>query len=314
MSALSNHRPPDDPGVTTGTGQPPAPPAGPEPIRRVGVVGCGTMGAGVAELCALAGLDVRVVVSPRDTAAAGRGRIGASLDRGVQKGRLTADDRDAALAAIELTPRLDDLADRQLVIEAIHEDEAAKVELLSALGRIVEDPDAILASSTSSIPIVRLGRCTRRARNVIGLHFFNPVSVLPLVEVVSSVLTSEEIRDRAEHFVAKVLGKEPILSPDRAGFLVNALLIPYLLAAIRMVESGLATPAVIDQGMTSGCSHPMGPLRLADLIGLDVTAAIADALYDEFKEPLYAPPPLLLRMVEGGLVGRKRGRGFYVYS
>nr|WP_268258207.1 3-hydroxybutyryl-CoA dehydrogenase [Parafrankia elaeagni] len=284
-------------------------------MRRVGIVGCGTMGAAVAELCALAGLDVRVVVSPRDvSAAAGRRRITDSLDRGVQKGRLTTADRDAALAAIELTTRLDDLADRQLVIEAIHEDEGAKVDLLSALDRIVEDPDAILASNTSSIPIVRLGRCTRRARNVIGLHFFNPVSVLPLVEVVSSVLTSEDVRDRAEHFVATVLGKEPIHSPDRAGFLVNALLIPYLLAAIRMVESGLATPAVIDQGMTSGCSHPMGPLRLADLIGLDVTAAIADALYDEFKEPLYAPPPLLQRMVEGGLLGRKRGRGFYVYS
>ncbi|MYT72016.1 MULTISPECIES: 3-hydroxyacyl-CoA dehydrogenase family protein, partial [unclassified Streptomyces] len=166
----------------------------------------------------------------------------------------------------------------------------------------------------SSIPVVRLSAATRRAEHVLGLHFFNPVPALPLVEVVPSVLTDRAVSDRALTFVRDVLGKQPITSPDRAGFLVNALLFPYLLSAVRMVESGLATAEVIDQGMTQGCSHPMGPLRLADLIGLDTTVSIAQAMYEEFKEPLYAPPPLLLRMVEGGLLGKKSGRGFYPYA
>ncbi|MFE1350014.1 3-hydroxyacyl-CoA dehydrogenase family protein, partial [Streptomyces sp. NPDC058757] len=177
-----------------------------------------------------------------------------------------------------------------------------------------EAEDAIIATNTSSLSVARLARATRRPDRVVGIHFFNPVTVLPLVEVVGSVLTSPETRDRAVDFVGGVLGKTVISAPDRAGFLVNALLFPYLTSAIRMVDSGLATPEVIDRGMEAGCAHPMGPLRLADLIGLDTTASIARAMYEETKQPLYAPPPLLLRMVECGLLGKKSGQGFYTYD
>jgi 3-hydroxybutyryl-CoA dehydrogenase len=178
----------------------------------------------------------------------------------------------------------------------------------------VEDPDAIFASNTSSIPIMKLGMATSRPEHVIGVHFFNPVPVLRLVELVPSLLTGQETQDRAREFVTTVLGKEVIRSQDRAGFVVNALLIPYLLSSIRMLESGFASAEDIDSGMVLGCAHPMGPLRLADLIGLDTTKAIAESMYDEFKEPLYSPPPLLLRMVDAGLLGKKSGRGFHDYQ
>ncbi|WP_328422290.1 3-hydroxybutyryl-CoA dehydrogenase [Streptomyces sp. NBC_00443] len=283
-------------------------------IHRVGVVGCGQMGAGIAEICAKAGLDVTVVVSRPESIAPGRRRIEASLDRAVGKGKLTGEQRDAALAGINLTADLDELADRQFVIESIREDESAKVELFARLDTIVKDPEAILASNTSSLPIMRLGRSTGRPQRVVGVHFFSPVPVLPLVELTGSLLTEDEVRDRTERFVTDVLGKQVIRTEDRAGFVVNALLIPYLLAAVRMVESGFATAEVIDRAMRLGCSHPMGPLRLADLIGLDVVASIADSLYEEFKEPLYAPPSLLVRMVEGGMLGRKTAHGFYSYA
>ncbi|MFI5557497.1 3-hydroxybutyryl-CoA dehydrogenase [Streptomyces sp. NPDC051738] len=283
-------------------------------IHRVGVVGCGQMGAGIAEICAKAGLDVTVVVSRPESVAPGRRRIEASLDRAVGKGKLTLEQRDAALACIYLTADLDELADRQFVIESIREDESAKVELFARLDTIVKDPEAILASNTSSLPIMRLGRSTGRPQRVVGVHFFSPVPVLPLVELTGSLLTEEEVRDRTERFVTDVLGKQVIRTEDRAGFVVNALLIPYLLAAVRMVESGWATAEVIDRAMRLGCSHPMGPLQLADLIGLDVVASIADSLYEEFKEPLYAPPSLLVRMVEGGMLGRKTAQGFYSYA
>lgn len=282
-------------------------------IERVGVAGSGIMGTGIAELCAKSGLDVVVAVFSDASLDAGPRRLAASLDRGVARGKLTTDERDAALARVTYTRDLADLADRQLVIEAIKEDEPLKLDLFATLDKIVEDPAAILATNTSSLPVVRLSAATRRPEHVLGLHFFNPVPALPLVEVIPSVLTDKTVRDRALTFVRDVLGKQPITSPDRAGFLVNALLFPYLLSAVRMVESGLATAETIDQGMTQGCSHPMGPLRLADLIGLDTTVSIAQAMYEEFKEPLYAPPPLLLRMVEGGLLGKKSGRGFYPY-
>ncbi|MFC8240510.1 3-hydroxybutyryl-CoA dehydrogenase [Streptomyces chartreusis] len=209
---------------------------------------------------------------------------------------------------------LEDLADRQLVVEAVVENPDAKTEVFAALDKIVEDPAAVLATNTSSLPVMRLGMATSRADRVVGLHFFNPVPVLPLVEVMTSLHTSAGTTAAVEEFAARTLGRTVIRSRDRAGFVVNALLIPYLLSAVRMAESGFATAADIDTGMELGCAHPMGPLRLADLIGLDTVASIAESLYDEFKEPLYAPPPLLLRMVEAGLLGRKSGRGFHTYG
>jgi 3-hydroxybutyryl-CoA dehydrogenase len=283
-------------------------------IERVGVVGCGLMGAGIAEVCARAGLDVVVREVDAGAAEAGLRRLTTSLDRALRAGKLDDSGKDDALGRIRLTTDLADLADRQLVVEAVVEDEGLKTEVFSLLDKVVDDGDALLASNTSSIPIMKLGMATSRPEHVIGIHFFNPVPVLGLVEIVSSLLTSPETTGRADDFATKVLGKHVIKSQDRAGFIVNALLIPYLLSAIRMLESGFASAEDIDTGMTEGCNHPMGPLRLADLIGLDTTMAVAESLYAEFKEPLFAAPPLLSRMVEAGLLGRKAGRGFYDYS
>ncbi|MFB6554789.1 3-hydroxybutyryl-CoA dehydrogenase [Streptomyces sp. NPDC056405] len=282
-------------------------------IERIGVAGSGIMGAGIAELCAKAGCDVRVAVSSDTSLQTGPARVTRSLDRALSKGKITEEQRDQALRRITFTRDLGELSDRQLVIEAVKEDEALKLDLLTSLDKIVQAPDAILASNTSSLSVARLAHATTRPEHVIGIHFFNPAPVLPLVEIVDSILTDPQVSRRTEDFVVGRLGKTAIKSPDRAGFVVNALLFPYLLSAIRMVDSGLATAEVIDQGMTLGCSHPLGPLRLADLIGLDTTVSIAEALYEESKEPLYAPPALLLRMVEAGLLGKKSGRGFYTY-
>ncbi|MFJ6725101.1 3-hydroxybutyryl-CoA dehydrogenase [Streptomyces sp. NPDC091281] len=283
-------------------------------IRRVGVVGGGQMGAGIAEVCARAGLDTVVCEVDAMAARAARDRVAGSLERAVGRGRLAEADARAALDRLVFTGSLEDLADRQLVVEAVVENADAKTEMFAALDKIVADPGAVLATNTSSLPVMRLGRATGRADRVVGLHFFNPVPVLPLVEVVSSLHTSADTVAAAADFAAGTLGKTVIHARDRAGFVVNALLIPYLLSAVRMAESGFATAADIDAGMERGCAHPMGPLRLADLIGLDTVAAIADSLYDEFREPLHAPPPLLRRMVEAGLLGRKSGRGFHVYD
>jgi 3-hydroxybutyryl-CoA dehydrogenase len=283
-------------------------------IERVGVVGSGLMGSGIAEVCARAGLDVVVREVDAGAAEAGLKRLTTSLDRGVRSSKLTEEARDAALAKIKLTTDLGELADRQLVVEAVVEDEAAKVEVFRELDKVVTDDSAILASNTSSIPIMKLGIATSRPAQVIGIHFFNPVPVLRLVELVTSLLTSPETVAAADGFATEVLHKKVIRSQDRAGFVVNALLVPYILSAIRMMESGFATADDIDTGMVEGCNHPMGPLHLADLIGLDTTQAVAESLYEEFKEPLYAPPPMLSRMVEAGLLGRKTGRGFYDYS
>ncbi|MFJ9566992.1 3-hydroxybutyryl-CoA dehydrogenase [Streptomyces fuscichromogenes] len=283
-------------------------------IRRVGVVGCGLMGAGIAEVCARAGLDVVVHEVSEKAAEAGLARITASLDRGIRRGKLAAVDREGALGRVRVTSDLADLSDRDLVVEAATEDEGGKVELFAELDRVIVREDALLASNTSSLPIMKLGTATRRPRQVIGVHFFNPVPVLDLVEIVPSLLTSPETRARAEGFVTHVLRKKVIRAQDRAGFVVNALLVPYLLSAIRMLESGFASAEDIDTGMVLGCAHPMGPLSLADLIGLDTLTAIAEAMYADFKDPLYAPPPLLLRMVEAGLLGRKSGRGFHDLS
>ncbi|MEV6953710.1 3-hydroxybutyryl-CoA dehydrogenase [Streptomyces sp. NPDC051183] len=286
----------------------------PSPIRRVGIVGGGRMGAGIAEVCARAGLDTVVAESDAAAALAARERIAVSLERAVQRGKLDRLSAEDALARLLFTGDLEDLADRQLVVEAVTENPDVKTEIFTALDKIVADPGAVLATNTSAIPIMRLGMATGRADRVVGLHFFNPVPVLPLVEVVSSLHTSADTLAAVEAFAGETLGKTTVRSRDRAGFVVNALLIPYLLSAVRMAESGFASAEDVDAGMELGCAHPMGPLKLADLIGLDTVAAIAESLYEEFKEPLYAPPPLLQRMVQAGLLGRKSGRGFHTYG
>lgn len=282
-------------------------------IDRVGVVGCGLMGSGIAEVCARAGTEVLVQEVDAGAAERGRDRIVKSLDRAVAASKLAEADRDATLARLSFTTDLGDFSDRQLVIEAVIESEALKTDVFRQLDKVVS-ADAILASNTSSIPIMKLAMCTQRPAQVIGMHFFNPVPVMRLVELVTSLLTAADTRAEVNSFADRVLGKRVIQSQDRAGFIVNALLIPYILSAIRMLESGFATASDIDAGMVEGCNHPMGPLALADLIGLDTTMAVAESLYDEFKEQLYAPPPLLARMNEAGLLGRKAGRGFYEYQ
>jgi 3-hydroxybutyryl-CoA dehydrogenase len=281
-------------------------------MEKIGVVGCGLMGAGIAEVSARAGKDVLVAESSEAAVAVGRARLEKSLVKAEQRGKIPS--AADVLARIRVVTDLDELADRDLVIEAIVEDEAAKCELFGRLDKIVISKDAVLASNTSSIPIMKLAVATERPTHVLGVHFFNPVPVLSLVELVPSLLTAPETTERARAFVQDDLGKHAIDCQDRAGFVVNSLLIPFVLSAIRMVESGFATAADIDEGLVRGAAHPQGPLALADLIGLDTTKAVAESLYEEFKEPLYAPPPLLARMVDAGLLGRKTGRGFYTYA
>jgi 3-hydroxybutyryl-CoA dehydrogenase len=273
------------------------------------------MGAGIAEVSARAGSDVVVVESSDDAAKAARERLEKSLTRAEARGKLSASEGSASdvFDRIRIETDLEAVADREIVVEAILEDEGAKVDLFKRLDAIVEDPDAILASNTSSIPIMKLGVVTTRPSQVIGIHFFNPVPVLKLVELVPSLLTSQETTARSRTWLEGSLEKQAIDCPDRAGFVVNALLVPFLLSAIRMYESGLASAEDIDRGLVLGAAHPQGPLALADLIGLDTTKAVADSLYEEFKEPLYAAPPLLQRMVDAGLLGRKTGRGFFTY-
>jgi 3-hydroxybutyryl-CoA dehydrogenase len=278
------------------------------------VVGGGLMGAGIAEVCARAGCDVVVVERDPGIAEDTRRRVTWSLDRALRRGKITLGEREDALVRLGVSADLGDLADRQLVVEAVVEDEAVKTEVFATLDKVVADPQAILASNTSSIPIMRLATATGRASHVVGMHFFNPVPVMGLTEVVASLLTATDVRSRAELFVERTLGKVVVRAADRAGFVVNALLVPYLLSAIRMVESGVATARDVDAGMRIGCAHPMGPLELADLIGLDTVKAIADSLYTEFAEQQYAPPPLLCRMTDAHLLGRKTARGFYDYS
>lgn len=280
----------------------------------VGVVGCGLMGSGIAEVCARSGLEVVVVDVDEAAVAAGMRRIETSLQRAMRSGKLAEPLGEAALSRITFTTDLARLGGSELVIEAASEDAEVKLRIFERLDAVVERKDAILASNTSSIPIMKLAMVTGRPESVIGMHFFNPVPVLPLMELISSLLTSDGTAQRAASFATEVLGKHVVRSKDRAGFIVNALLIPYLLSAIRMLETGFATAEDIDVGMVEGCAHPMGPLALTDLIGLDTTMAVAESLYEEFKEPLYAPPPLLNRMVDAGLLGRKSGRGFYEYA
>lgn len=281
-------------------------------MKNVAVVGGGLMGSGIAEVSARAGQDVIVVESNDDAAKAALARLEKSLARAEAKGKI--DSAADVLARIRVETDLEAVADREVVVEAIVEDEAAKVALFKRLDEVVSAPDAILASNTSSIPIMKLGVVTSRPQQVIGIHFFNPVPVLKLVELVPSLITSPETTDRARGWVEGTLGKQAIDCQDRAGFVVNALLIPFVLSAIRMYESGFASAEDIDRGLVLGAAHPQGPLALADLIGLDTTKAVAESLYEEFKEPLYAAPPLLQRMVDAGLLGRKTGRGFYTYG
>jgi 3-hydroxybutyryl-CoA dehydrogenase len=282
-------------------------------IERVGVVGCGQMGSGIAEVCARAGTQVVVVEADREALAGGRRRIESSLQKAEQRGKLEAAASEI-VARMVFTTDFAALVDRQLVIEAVVEAVDVKRSVFAQLDRVVEDREAILATNTSSIPVIRLAQATHRPDRVLGLHFFNPVPVMGLVELVATLLTSQETVRRAAEFAEGALGKRVVYSKDRAGFIVNALLIPYLLAAIRMVEAGFASCEDIDASMVEGCRHPMGPLALSDFIGLDTVAAAADSLYQEFKEPLFAPPPLLVRMCDAGLLGRKTGRGFYRYD
>ncbi|WP_328957607.1 3-hydroxybutyryl-CoA dehydrogenase [Kitasatospora purpeofusca] len=283
-------------------------------IARVGVIGCGLMGSGIAEVFARAGLDVLVAEASGEALEFGRTRLTNSLETAVKRGKLTEEQKDEALGRLSFTVDLADFADRDLVVEAVAEREDIKVKIFETLDRVVERRDAILASNTSSIPIVKLAAATSRPEQVIGLHFFNPAPVQKLVEVIPTLTTSSATTDRAETFAVEVLHKAPIRARDRAGFVVNALLVPYLLSAVRMFETGVATASDIDKGMEAGCAHPMGPLRLCDLIGLDTIVSIAESMYDEYKEPLFAAPPLLSRMVDAGLLGRKSGRGFYDYT
>ena len=283
-------------------------------LQKIGVVGCGLMGAGIAEVSARSGCDVVVVEATDVAAKSGLDRIEKSLEKAAQRGKLSDADVVAISKRLFVTHDFDALADRELVIEAVPEIDELKVDVFRRLSQTVEAADSILATNTSSIPIMKLAMATNRPEQVVGLHFFNPVPVLPLVEVVRSLLTSDDTAQRVGVFAGNQLSKNLIQSQDRAGFIVNALLIPYILSAIRMFESGFASAEDIDNGMVHGCAHPMGPLALADLIGLDTTAAVAQSMYEEFKEPLYSAPPLLLRMVDAGLLGRKSGRGFYTYG
>ncbi len=282
-------------------------------IERIGVIGGGLMGSGISEVSARAGLDVVTVEIDDDAAKEERASVQASHHNAQERGKNYASSQGEKLGSITFTADLDAVADRQLVVEAATEDEPTKLGLFNRVGRILED-DAILASNTSSIPIVKLGAVSGRADRVMGVHFFNPAPVMKLVELIPSLTTSPGTMDRMKVFVSDSLGKQPIEATDRAGFVVNSLLVPYLLSAIRMYEAGYASADDIDRGMVLGCGHPMGPLALSDLIGLDTVRAIGVSLYEEFKEPLYSPPPLLDRMVEAGLLGKKTGHGFYPYT
>ena len=279
----------------------------------MGVVGSGLMGSGIAEVCALAGHDVVVREITGELAEAGRARIEKSMMRGVDRERMTTDEREGALGRLSFTTDLGAMADRQFVVEAATELEEVKKQIFADLDAVVEDSTAILASNTSSIPITRLARSTSRPKHVIGTHFFSPVPAMQLVEIVTTLWTSDATVSTARAFVQSI-GKEHIMARDRAGFVVNMLLVPFMIEAIRMYEQGFASPEDIDKGMRLGANHPMGPLELSDAIGLDVMKQVADVLFEEFRLPQYAPPPVLARMVEAGQLGRKTGKGFYDYS
>jgi 3-hydroxybutyryl-CoA dehydrogenase len=281
-------------------------------IRRVGVLGAGLMGSGIAEVCAKSGYET--IIREVDDALVQKGvvRIESSLARAVEKGKLLAADRDAARKRIAATTRLEELSDCDLVLEAIVENLEIKKETYRALDRICR-VEAIFCSNTSSLTIIEMAAATQRPDRFAGLHFFNPVPVMKLVEVVRTIETSDRTFSTVFEF-AKSLGKEPIRTQDTPGFIVNRLLVPYLLDAVRALEEGVGTREDIDKAMELGCGHPMGPLRLLDFVGLDTTYAIAEIMFGEYREKRFAPPPLLKRMVLAGRYGKKSGRGFYEYG
>jgi 3-hydroxybutyryl-CoA dehydrogenase len=283
-----------------------------EDVRVLGVVGSGLMGSGIVEVAARAGQRVVYLEASDELVESGRRRIETSMARAVERGKLDAKVSEETLARVSGTTDPNDLADVDLVIEAATEDADTKRTVFRRLDEVVR-PEVVLASNTSSIPIVDLGAATKRADRVIGMHFFNPVPVMGLIEIVKAITTSDETVEFAREYGA-ALGKTTVLSRDRAGFIVNTLLIPYLNDAIRMLEEGFASREDIDDAIDLGLNHPMGPLRLADLIGLDTCAQIGDVLYEEFKDARFAPPPLLRRMVAARQLGRKSGRGFYEYD
>jgi 3-hydroxybutyryl-CoA dehydrogenase len=284
----------------------------PSEIKSVAIVGGGFMGTGIAETAAVSGL--RVMVRDVDEAALERARtrIDTSLARAVKGGKLDSEQARDAREMIDLTTDLEEIGGADLVLEAVPEDQRLKLDVMEAINHVVSD-DALVASNTSSIPIAELAQALRRPERVLGLHFFSPVPVMRLVEVVVALDTADEVITAARAFVER-LGKRPIETKDRSGFIVNMLLVPYLMAAVRMYEEEFASREDIDAGMRLGCGHPMGPLALCDFIGLDVLYAVCDSLYEEFKRDEYAPPPLMKRMVASGRLGRKSGRGFYDYD
>jgi 3-hydroxybutyryl-CoA dehydrogenase len=281
-------------------------------IKKVGVMGAGLMGAGIAQVAAVAGYKTVVREINQELLNKGIGRIDGFLAKSVEKGKMSASDKETAIKNLHGTTTLEDFKDCQIVIEAVTEDIKLKKELFQQLDKICP-ATTIFASNTSSLTVTEMASATKRPDKFVGLHFFNPVPVMKLVEVVRTIQTSKETFDTAFQF-AKNLGKEPIACKDNSGFVVNLLLVPYLLQAIRAVETGVASIADIDKGMVLGCGHPMGPLTLLDFVGIDTTYYIANIMFDEYREPQYAPPPLLKKMVMAGYYGRKSGKGFYDYS
>jgi 3-hydroxybutyryl-CoA dehydrogenase len=283
-------------------------------IQKVAVLGCGLMGSGIAQVCAQAGRDVTIIEVADEYLKKGLGGIEKQLGKLVEKGKLAASDRDATLARLNGSTRLEDASDADLIIEAIIESIEEKNRTYSTLDRACK-PETIFASNTSSLSVTQMMTATgaERQRRFIGMHFFNPVPVMKLVEVVRTILTDRNVFEEATAF-AREIGKVPVQTSDRSGFIVNRLLVPYLLDAIRALEEGVGSIVDIDNGMKLGCGYPMGPFTLLDFVGLDTTYYIANIMFDEFKEKRFAPPPLLKRMVLAGLYGRKSGRGFYDYS
>jgi 3-hydroxybutyryl-CoA dehydrogenase len=283
----------------------------PEDIKKIGVIGCGIMGSGIVEVCARAGAAVTYLEVDDEQVERGRARIEKSLSRGVERGKLSEDDRVGAISGIHGTTDYEDVADADLVIEAATEHLQTKLEIFRVLDGITR-PDIVLATNTSSLPIVQMGTQTKRPDKVVGMHFFNPPPVMKLLELVRAITTSDETMDFARG-MGERLGKTVVVAKDRAGFIVNYLLTYYLNSAIRMLEEEFATKEDIDTAVKLGLSHPMGPFELLDLIGLDTMMSVAEVLYDEFRDPDVAPPPMARRMVHAGFLGRKSGKGFYDY-